>query len=198
MLNLSQTSPRYRVSALLRTLLPLLLLTPLAISSGAQAAPELVSPEQTPVDAIERESERQVENLKQLYLTNDAVSALLQHLNAMLRSHAYSQERIVDLEKPQGLVYQLDVSDSRALVVRTSDYRKAGAATHGSISLDLSGIDPYVGYQCDARNRKCWINDPVDETSEWLTLAHEPAAAEKISMAMAELIKRLQKRVGAN
>ncbi|GAA3959101.1 hypothetical protein [Allohahella marinimesophila] len=190
MLTLSQIRPVPRATALIAALL--------FIIPGAQATPELRSPEETPVNAIERESERQIESLKQLYLTNDAVSALLQHLNALLRTHAFTEDRIVDLDKPQGLVYQLDVNEARELVVRTDDYRKAGAAQHSSKSVDVSGVDPYVGYNCEARSRKCWITDPVDASSEWLTLAHEPASVEKISASMAELIKRLQQRVGSS
>src|SRR5690606_34137402 len=98
MLTLSRSRAAHHVVALYATML---FTVPIA-----QAAPELRSPEETPVNAIERASERQVENLKQLYMTEDAVIALVQHLNELLRSHAYTEARIVDLAKPQGLVYQ--------------------------------------------------------------------------------------------
>lgn len=170
-----------------------LLASSLGQAATSPAVPELESADSGQI--AEKASERYVEQLEALYLTSDPVSALVQHLNTQFRTHAFNDSHIVDLDKPGSLVYELNVDDGQQLRIRRSDYANDDSVSHSSDTYDLSGVNPYVSYECAQKERKCWIVDPFDAASVWLTVGHDPESTRDIAYAMAELIKRLQRTV---
>ncbi|MFE8071972.1 hypothetical protein QQM79_13020 [Marinobacteraceae bacterium S3BR75-40.1] len=144
-----------------------------------------------PVAQIKPAETVDVDKLQELYLKDNPVDALVAHLNSLLSLHAYQGDRILRDRPRQGVVYELEVTGPGELTLRTTDYQGEGRAVTRTQTLSVYGVSPLVEQDCLASEGACWIYDPRDNT-RWLKLALKPDAANAITRAMGELIRRLQ------
>lgn len=131
-----------------------------------------------------------LETLKQLYLTDDAQQALLQHINSLLSAHAYTGSRLVKEGEQQGQRYHLSVHDKR-LHVRQSDF-DSGQMKIRIERLEVMGIDPFVRFGCDSRDFACWLYHPTQSGERWLWIENNQQIARELSESVRRLIVLLQ------
>ncbi len=132
-----------------------------------------------------------VDELKQLYLTNDTVDALLQHINGLLSVHAFTGSRFIREGEKQGMRFNVSVADN-VILVRRSVY-DAGQVEMKIERLEVMGIDPFVRYGCDSREFACWLYHPAQTQLRWLWVENNDRAAQDLSDSLRRLIVLLQR-----
>jgi hypothetical protein len=129
--------------------------------------------------------------LKKLYLTQNSLKALLLRINSLLSLHSYQPGRVRLANARKGIAYQISITKGEIQIQETR-YVK-GAPLFQVNKLDVYGIDPIIRYGCDYHKFACWIFDPTDSVSHWLTIDRNSEAAKELAKAMTLLIKKMQK-----
>lgn len=150
---------------------------------------ERTDPQQATLTAA---GEDTVAQLKALYLTDDAVVALLEHANSLLSLHAWEgPSRVVVRQPERGVQYRLEVQDD-SLRLRTRAFDEQGDARVSMGSITVFGINPRVSSDCFREESACWISDPRDD-SRWLKLAENRAGARDTARAISLLLREMQR-----
>lgn len=131
-----------------------------------------------------------VQSLQALFLTDDPTKALILHANSLLTSHPYTGTRVKKQTTENGVVYRLSAS-ALDLVVQEKRYID-GQPSLKVNKLNVSGIDPFIRYGCDAEEFACWILDPTDQYARWMIIDRDELVAQELAKALTKLIKAMQ------
>jgi len=141
-------------------------------------------------DVLVSEGDEYINRLQRLYLTNQPIQALTEHVNSILAENVYVPGRIRRPGTNEGLIYKVSTNSIQELVVQESDYRSERPG-HSMQRLPVFGVDPYINSDCDSISRSCWLYHPLDQR-RWITIAERPAALAELSKALTQLIRQLQ------
>ena len=132
-----------------------------------------------------------INSLKALYLTTDPVSALVQQINSLLSSHAYTGSRVKSNELRDGVQYSVAVTEEE-LLLQVRSYEN-GQPFLQVEKLNVLGVDPFVDYGCSARVFECFLYHPSKENEKWIKIDRDELVAGELSQAFSKLIRLLQK-----
>jgi len=136
-------------------------------------------------------SRNYVKSLKELFLTDDPIQALQFQLNSLLSSSPYTGSRLKKNDLNEGVKYQLSV-ESGQIQLQETRYDK-GLPMLSVSTVDVSGIDPFVRYECSIKTYGCWVVYPSNNYQRWFIVDHVESVASELSMALTKLIQILQK-----
>lgn len=143
-----------------------------------------------PRPSIQGEGDGYISSLKALYLTNDAVTALVQQANSLLSAHAYNGKRVKKANGREGILYSIAVNGSELLVQRKSYEGDQPLLTVEK--LNVLGVDPFLEYACSDSDYLCWIYHPSKENERWVLIDRDELVAGELSQALSKLIRQLQ------
>ena len=145
------------------------------------------------VASLEPAGGSELEQLQQLYLTDDPIEALLEHVNSLLSVNAWEgRSRVVVRERQRGIHYRFRLEEDR-LQVRTRDDSELGRSRVTTQRLNIFGVDPRVVSECFPEEQACWISDPRDG-SRWLKLAQKPEQARETARMISLMLREMQNR----
>lgn len=131
------------------------------------------------------------EKLKNLYLKNTFNEALVEHINALLGTHAYTGKRIQSTEDIHQLAYSVSVAGGNDILVVEKDRRQT-PELHTADKTSVYGQNTFLQHACDYEKAMCVIKKP-DLHTEWMTVGYDEKAVKEISVALSYLIRNLQK-----
>ena len=140
------------------------------------------------IDASQRDG--YIKSLQALYLTQDPIEALTLQVNSLLSAHPYTGSRIKKSGVKEGLVYQIDVARG-VLTLQEKSYRN-GAPMLSANSMQVPGLDPFIGAACSNKEYACWLLHPTDKHKPWIKVDYDELAVEELREAMTKLLQALQ------
>lgn len=153
----------------------------------------------TPVAAAsgeERRGDAYDSKVQSLYLGLPLSEALVTHVNGLLRTYAYLEGKIKNVERGDGLRYSVSVRGRGELMVtETRRIKTPGGAAQNQINvlpLNTFGVSPFVEYRCSKAADSCYIKNPSDG-DDWIKIAYDEAGARELATALERLIKALQR-----
>lgn len=139
------------------------------------------------------EQDTYLNNLKQLYLTQDERKALLAHSNDLLKTYALRAGYQVGQTQRQDLVYQLRLGAPGELLLREETRGQKGTdIAVRNERIELFGVDPFIRYDCPQSGISCVLHNPVDDRP-LLTIVRDHKGAAELAKALSFLIRNLQK-----
>jgi len=139
---------------------------------------------------IQSHDDGYIKSLQALYLTKDPVSALVQQINSLLSSHAYTGSRLKRNENRAGLKYALSVSGNQLLIQERS--YKHNQPFLQVEKLSVLGVDPYVEYGCSSSELLCYLYHPSKSNERWIVVDRDSLVVSELSQAFSKLIRLLQ------
>ena len=133
-----------------------------------------------------------VDYIRNLYGTQDAATALTQHINNLLKFYAYGDQRVVASTRAgTPSRHKLQYSSQGEII----SFNQVGALTNSPFKEDrfsVYGVNPHVSFQCRAATSSCWLYHPVT-SQRWLQIVNNEEVALEMSKALSQLIRNLQK-----
>lgn len=154
--------------------------------------------EETSVSAAsgeERRGEAYDNNVKKLYLGQSLAEALVTHINGLLRTYAYLEGKIKNMDRSDGLQYSVTVRGRGELMVTETRRVKSAGGSQNQInvlSLNTFGVNPFIEFRCTKNADSCYIKNPSDG-SDWIKIAHDEKGASELALALERLIKTMQR-----
>ncbi|MCW8194166.1 hypothetical protein F6455_05145 [Proteobacteria bacterium 005FR1] len=137
--------------------------------------------------------EEYIREIQELYQQPDAVKALTQHINSLLKFYAYGDERVIATNRPLATPSQHRIHTSdRGEIVYLSKFGRGEEVPFDEDRFPVYGIDPYIDVHCNRSTANCWLIHPIT-AERWLQIVENEQAAAELSKAFAQLIKRMQK-----
>lgn len=136
-------------------------------------------------------SDGYIRALQALYLTDDPKFALIQQINSLLAAHPYTGSRLKQSEMNSSRSFRISNVDDE-IVVQTKSIENG----HPSLTVEkvnVSGIDPYLRYTCEAGMHACWISHPTNVHVHWLLVDKDEMVASELNDALVYLIRLIQK-----
>lgn len=138
--------------------------------------------------------EEYVQKIQELYQQPDAVQALVQHINSLLKFYAYGDKRVVATNRPLAVPSQHRIhTTERGEIVYLSKFGEGDDLPFDEDRFPIYGIDPYIDVHCNQTRGNCWLIHPIT-AERWLQIVENEQGATELSKAIAELIKLMQKR----
>ncbi|MFN2361237.1 MAG: hypothetical protein ABR522_09210 [Marinobacter sp.] len=151
--------------------------------------------ENEPVAIIEPAGEESLENLKQLYLAESDVEALVIHANTLLGAAGWrADQRIVRLDQSADIAYKVDKRND-LISIQESRREDSGRVVRTTESLGVFGVNPQVEWNCESSTASCWIYDPRNG-SRLMKLSQNRERAREIARTLGRLIKTMQGGAG--
>ena len=146
-----------------------------------------------PVAMIEPAGEASLKSLRELYLAESDVQALVMHLNALLGSVGWRpDERVKRLDRPAHLTYQVSrMNDS--LNIQEARRETDGRVVRSTESINVFGINTSINWDCEPAASACYIYDPRDG-SRLMHTAEKHGNAAEIARTLGKLIRAMQNR----
>jgi hypothetical protein len=141
------------------------------------------------IDSSQRDG--YIKSLQALYLTKDPIEALKLQVNSLLSAHPYTGSRIKKSGVKEGVIYQIDVAKG-VLTLQEKNYQN-GTPVLSIHSLDVPGLDPFIGVACSSREYMCWLQHPTDKYSAWIKIDYDELVVEELRDAMTKLLQAIQK-----
>lgn len=141
---------------------------------------------------VGEERDAYIQALKALFLTDSPVQALVMQINSLLSSHPFTGERLKKAAEKQGIKFQVSIQDS-LIVLQETNYQK-GFPRLSASRLEVSGLDPFITYQCSSKTVSCWLYHPAGSHDTWLKIDYDELVANELSQAFTRLIQFLQKK----
>lgn len=140
------------------------------------------------IDSSQRDG--YIKSLQALYLTQDPVEALTMQVNSLLSAHPFTGSRIKKSGVKEGLVYQVDVVKG-GLTLQEKSYQN-GAPMLSATSIQVHGLDPFVGTACSHREYACWLLHPTNKHERWIKIDYDELVVDELREAMTKLLQSLQ------
>lgn len=153
--------------------------------SESQAEP----PVQTQAE-LKSEDDGYIKSLQALYLTSDPKHALVQQINSLLSSHAYTGTRLKKNNLREGVQYSLSVNGSELLLQERSFQDKQPLLQVKK--LNVLGVDPFVEYGCSSTQFLCYLYHPSKANERWILVDRDNIVASELSQALSKLIRLMQ------
>ncbi|KZY35931.1 MULTISPECIES: hypothetical protein [unclassified Oleiphilus] len=131
-----------------------------------------------------------IKSLQALYLTQDPVEALSMQINSLLNAHPYTGSRIKKNGVKEGLVYHLGVVKG-GVTLQEKSYQD-GAPMLSATSLQVAGLDPFIGAGCSSLEYACWLLHPSDKHQRWIKIDYDEMVVDELRDAMTKLLQSLQ------
>jgi hypothetical protein len=164
---------------------------PVALLLGLFSAPVLAAEPASGLSS--QEQSRYLEQVKQLYLTQNERQALLAHCNDLLNTYALRAAYQVGQAPREDLLYELSLGQPGELLLREDVRAQQGIdRAVRTRRLALFGVDPFVRYDCPAGGVECVLHNPVDG-SPLLSIVRDHRGAAELAKALSFLIRNLQK-----
>ncbi|OEY67009.1 hypothetical protein BG841_11450 [Marinobacter sp. X15-166B] len=170
----------------------LLLITDIEKRQAQSVQAAVTGAAETPVATIESaEGQAGLPDLKKLYLTPSATTALEAHLNSLLGMSAWrGDQRIVKEDAPADVVYKVRAAEGE-IHVQESRRNPQGEMAVSTQAIGVYGISPQVRSACEPTAPTCWVYDPRDG-SRLLQLGNNRERATEVAQTLGRLIRRLQ------
>lgn len=149
----------------------------------------------TSVSEVLKEADKEYDNkIKDLYLSAQLDTALVQHINSLLISAPYTGKKLITKQQIDGVVYSISTAIKGQIITRRQDQRQNIQGKNAEIStyqLNVYGRDFLIDYLCSRDSSSCWINKP-DGRGKWIEIAYDESTAKELKKALSRLIKVLQ------
>ena len=136
-----------------------------------------------------------VDSLKQLYITESALDALILHANDVFEQAAWRENpRLIRATERPDVSYRVFLTPGEAgsLTIQESRRGSAGQMRVSTIRMNVFGISPILTWACESGDNACRIFDPRDGT-RMLQIARDPGKAEELTRTLGLLIRQLQR-----
>ena len=134
-----------------------------------------------------------VDHIQELYAADNAASALIIHLNNLLKFYAFGNDERVIATTRAGTPSRHKIQySSRGEII---SFNKIGYSEKNPFTEDrfsVFGVNPHITYECRSITSSCWVYHPVTR-QKWLQIVRNEDAALEISKALSQLIRNLQK-----
>lgn len=157
-----------------------------AVSASVPAVPSL--------EADDRDGSAYDARIRSLYLGMDLRQALVAHINTLLQDHARVPGRIKADAAAAPVRYRVSLQGKGDMTVQIVSQSGGGVSAIRPVVVNAFGISPFIEHRCSKPTDSCFILNPLDG-SDWMQLAHEPAAAADVAMALQRLVRSLQRGV---
>jgi len=141
---------------------------------------------------INKERDAYVQSLQALFLTDNPVQALVMQVNSLLSAHSFTGSRIKKASEKQGIKFQVSIQDN--MIVLQERNFQSGFPQLSAMKLEVSGIDPFIRFDCSNNEASCWLYHPTDQHEKWLLIDHDELVASELSQALTRLIQALQQK----
>ena len=141
---------------------------------------------------INKERDAYVQSLQALFLTDSPIQALVMQVNSLLSAHSYTGSRIKKTSEKQGIKFQVSIQDN--MIVLQERNFQSGFPQLSAVKLEVSGIDPFIRFDCSNNEASCWLYHPTDQHEKWLLIDHDELVASELSQAFTRLIQALQQK----
>lgn len=141
---------------------------------------------------INKERDAYVQSLQALFLTDSPVQALVMQVNSLLSAHSYTGSRIKKSSEKQGIKFQVSIQDN--MIVLQERNFQSGFPQLSAMKLEVSGINPFIRFDCSTNEASCWLYHPTDQHEKWLLIDHDELVASELSQALTRLIQALQNK----
>ena len=143
------------------------------------------------IDSSQRDG--YIKSLQALYLTQDPIEALTMQVNSLLSAHPFTGSRIKKSGVKEGLVYQVNVVKG-GLTLQEKSYLN-GAPMLSATSIQVPGLDPFVGAACSHREYACWLLHPTNKHERWIKIDYDELVVDELREAMTKLLQSLQQEM---
>ena len=144
-----------------------------------------------PTLLVAEDRDTYIQTLKALFLTDSPTEALVMQINSLLHAHSYTGGRLKKVVEKQGLKYKVAIQDG-LVILQETNYLE-GFPKLSASRLEVSGLDPFITYQCSSKAISCWLYHPASTHDIWLKIADDELVANELSQAFTRLIQLLQK-----
>tara|TARA_R110002167_G_scaffold25824_10_gene89242 strand:- start:557 stop:1408 length:852 start_codon:yes stop_codon:yes gene_type:complete len=141
---------------------------------------------------VNHERDAYVQSLQALFLTESPVQALVMQINSLLSAHPFTGSRIKKAYEKKGVKFQVSTQDNM-IVLQERDFQN-GYPQLSAVKLEVSGIDPFIRFDCSNKNASCWLYHPSDKHEKWLLVDNDELVAAELSQAFTRLIQSLQQK----
>jgi hypothetical protein len=141
---------------------------------------------------VNNERDAYVQSLQALFLTDSPVQALLMQINSLLSAHPFTGSRIKKASEKQGVKFQVSIQEN-TIVIQERNFQN-GFPQLSALRLEVSGIDPFIRFDCSSKEVSCWLYHPADSYEKWLLIDHDELVASELSQAFTRLIQSLQQQ----
>ncbi|MCH8498508.1 MAG: hypothetical protein LAT63_08510 [Marinobacter sp.] len=174
------------------------LLLPLVVMPVLSASPALANSNDALLGTtavIEPAGRDFVDSLKQLYITESAVDALILHANDVFEQAAWRENpRLIRASERPDVSYRVFLTPGEAgsLTIQESRRGGSGQVRVSTLRINVFGISPILTWACESGDNACRIFDPRDGT-RMLQIARDPGKAEELTRTLGLLIRQLQR-----
>lgn len=133
-----------------------------------------------------------VQSLKALFLTDSPVQALEMQINSLLSAHPYTGSRLKKVQEKQGVKFQISTQDN--IVTLQERNFQEGFPQLSAKKFEVSGLDPFVRFDCSSKDLACWLYHPANAHEKWLLVDYDELVASELSQAFTRLIQLLQQK----
>lgn len=147
---------------------------------------------ETPPTLVNQERDAYIQSLQALFLTDSPANALLMQINSLLNAHPYSGSRVKKSSEQQGIKYQVSLQDN-VIVLQERSFLD-GFPRLSAEKLEVSGVDPFIEYDCSTQQIACWLYHPANAHQKWLMIDLDELVVAELSQAFTRLIQLLQKK----
>jgi hypothetical protein len=129
--------------------------------------------------------------IKELYLSDNTIKALVLHINSLLTTYPYSRQRIQTNNNTNAILYKISVNKNDDIIVQQQD-NTLDHPQISSLKYPIYGANPFIRHECYADQGRCEIKTP-DNRQAWVALSYEREVAKEVAYAFSRLIKALQR-----
>lgn len=141
---------------------------------------------------VNEERDAYIQSLKALFLTDSPVQALVMQINSLLSAHSFTGSRVKKPVDRVGIQYQISIQENM-VVVQEKNFQE-GFPQLSATRLGVSGIDPFIKYDCSKKDLTCWLYHPAKKHERWLLIGFDSLVVSELGQAFTRLIQLLQKQ----
>jgi hypothetical protein len=141
---------------------------------------------------VNKERDSYVQSLQALFLTENPVQALVMQINSLLSSHPFTGSRLKKTSEKQGVKFQISIQNN-LIILQEKNYQD-GFPQLSAKKLEVSGLDPFVKFDCSSKDIACWLYHPSSSHEKWLLVDYDELVVSELSQSFTRLIQLLQQK----
>lgn len=146
---------------------------------------------ESPAVLINEDRDTYIQTLKALFLTDNSVQALVMQVNSLLSAHPFTGGRLKKASHKQGVKFRISIQGN-VIILQETNYQD-GFPSLSASRLEVSGLDPFITFECSSKTISCWLYHPASSHDVWLTIDNDELVADELSQALTRLIQFMQK-----